>query len=104
MELPGAVKSLKEIPRSAPVIVMVVLPSGGPDFGLKSEILGPAQSDPTVIDIALHTRYAPRTRVGTVASGLVGCTTPTALKLRAQTRGTTICQLSTIVENHCTVK
>ena len=60
MELPGAVKSLNDIPMSVPVMVMVVPPSGGPYFGLKSEILGGAQSDPMVIGIALsHTPPGP---------------------------------------------
>ena len=60
MELPGAVKSLNDIPRSVPRMVIVVPPSGGPYFGLKSEILGAAQSDLIVIGIApLHTPPGP---------------------------------------------
>ena len=60
MKLPGTVKSLNDIPRSVPRMVIVVPPSGGPYFGLKSEILGAAQSDPIVIGIAaLHTRPGP---------------------------------------------
>ena len=41
-------KSLKAIPRSVPVMVMVVPPSGGPDFGLKSIIVGGGHCEPIV--------------------------------------------------------
>jgi hypothetical protein len=41
-------KSLKETPRSVPVIVMVVPPSGGPILGSKSVIVGLGHSEPVV--------------------------------------------------------
>ena len=48
IELPAEVKSLKETPRFVPVMVMVVPPSGGPDFGVKSVIVGLGHCEPEV--------------------------------------------------------
>ena len=44
----SAAKSSNEIPNSLPTIVMVVPPSRGPVFGLKSSIAGAGQFDPSL--------------------------------------------------------
>ena len=46
MEL--SVKSLKETPRSVPVMMIVVPPSGGPNLGVKSVIVGIGHCEPVV--------------------------------------------------------